>query len=110
MHKLVATEAIRLILGILEETSFAYDCSTASEFHRTAAEIFAREGFEVRQEVTVRDRGDGRSGRLDLVLDDEFAVEIDWITPRRKSKAKIRSWGGPGVIYCRESGAHWWTT
>ena len=54
---------------------------------------FASRGFNVQPEVPVADRGDGRSGRVDLVARRgglTVAIEIDKTEPKAKSIVKLR--------------------
>ncbi len=51
---------------------------------------------KIKKEVVVSDRGDGRSGRIDLVyLKDgkEIAIELDRLKPRYKSIFKLKNYG-----------------
>ena len=62
------------------------------------ADLLRADGWEVARQVYVAERGDGRGGRVDLVVERDaatVAIEIDRRTPRRKSVVKLRarSWG-----------------
>jgi len=64
----------------------------AIDFQDAIAEQFERAGFSVEREVTVPDRGDGYTGRIDLVArrgGEVFAIECDCGRPREKSRAKL---------------------
>lgn len=48
---------------------------------------------KVERQVKVKDRYDGRRGRLDIVfeyLGEKYAIEIDRMTPRNKSLFKVK--------------------
>jgi hypothetical protein len=60
---------------------------------RTVAGWLEDNGFRVRWEVPVADRGDGRGGRVDLVGYRDgltMAIEIDRAEPKPKSIVKLR--------------------
>ncbi len=51
---------------------------------------------EIKKEVVVSDRGDGRCGRIDMVYlieGKEIAIELDRLKPRYKSVFKLRNYG-----------------
>ncbi len=51
---------------------------------------------EIKKEVSVKDRGDGRKGRIDLVYSLEgkmIAIELDRLKPREKSISKLKKYG-----------------
>jgi len=73
---------------------------SAEAFHAAAQAALAAAGFDAQREVRIPDRGDGMAGRLDLVLDGWFAVELDRVTPREKSLRKVEAFGA-GIVYCR---------
>jgi hypothetical protein len=65
--------------------------SDANEFHDNAETVF-REKWKVSREFVVDDRGDGRIGRVDLVIhhpDGDIGVELDRMSPRQKSIFKL---------------------
>jgi hypothetical protein len=80
--------------------------ATAREAHDRLQEVFEANGLRCEREVVVDDRGDGRRGRLDLVVYDDAghatAIELDFQAPRRKSLAKLRSFRGGRVVVLRE--------
>ncbi|MCK9320000.1 hypothetical protein [Methanoculleus sp.] len=50
-------------------------------------------GFECQKEYRVPDRGDGRSGRIDIIAfkgNLQIAIEIDRLSPRAKSIYKLK--------------------
>lgn len=95
------------VLDVLEGIEELPRVIGASAFHRAAVDALVSRGFRVSREVLVPNRGDLRPGRIDLVVDDALAVELDAKSPRAKSKFKIESWGGPGLVYCRTSREVW---
>ena len=65
--------------------------ANAAEFHDLAASAFTEIGA-VEREVRVADRGDGKVGRVDLVIHDpegDIGVELDRQSPRQKSIVKL---------------------
>lgn len=80
------------IIGLTEGEDFEY--IPAKDFENIIAARFEELGAEVKREVLVPERGDGRRGRIDLVvaLDSTvIPIEIDRKTPRVKSIFKVRS-------------------
>lgn len=64
----------------------------ASAFQDYVESQFRKEGYETQREVPVPDRGDGSSGRIDLVARrgaEVIAVELDAQRPREKSEHKL---------------------
>ena len=72
----------------------------AETFHRAAVDALTAAGFHVTREVKVRLKGRPES-RVDIVLDNHFAIELDRRTPRLKSLLKITTFG-QGFVYCRD--------
>jgi hypothetical protein len=64
-------------------------------------------GYSVRQREVIPDRGDGREGRIDLVVtraDLTIVVECDRKTARRKSVIKLGRYPATGrLVVCREA-------
>lgn len=51
---------------------------------------------KVKRQIWVNNRGDGRRGRVDIVLDidgENIGIEIDRMTPRKKSIFKLQQLG-----------------
>jgi len=93
----------RTILEILDQIP---DPGSAGQFQKQAAAALLQAGFQVQVEVPIRYPNKGfwrgsRKGRLDLVVDGWYAVELDRRSPRRRSRAKIAAFGD-GLVYCRE--------
>lgn len=87
----MSVDTLREVIGIEEYEDL--EQIDAASFEKQIAERLAKIG-EVQRQVRVENRGDGRAGRIDLVLmTDEEAVpiEIDRMTPRAKSIFKVRS-------------------
>ena len=64
----------------------------ASKFQDFIDSQFKKAGFETQREVPVPDRGDGSSGRIDLIArrgTEVVAVELDAGRPREKSQTKL---------------------
>jgi hypothetical protein len=64
----------------------------ASAFQDSIELYFQRAGYATEREVIVPDRGDGSTGRIDLVArrgSEIVAIECDCGRPRRKSEAKL---------------------
>ena len=79
------------LLGIEELRSF--ELFEAFEFEKLICEKLQKFGL-VEKQVRVADRGDGRSGRIDLVFHyrgEQVPIELDRKTPRQKSIFKVRS-------------------
>lgn len=85
------------------EVLSAVQAADAAAFHEGAGFALHAAGFSVQREVPIY--CDGRRGRIDLVLDGWYAIELDRKTPRRKSIRKIKAWGkrGTGMVYCRDA-------
>lgn len=79
----------------------------AYTFHMKSIAALKSLGFEVRKDVVVPNRGDGRKGLIDIIAvrgSEVLAIELDWHTPRLKSLFKIqhyKSATGRAVV-CRE--------
>lgn len=88
-------ERVRSVLGALcPEVR-----SSAAAFHDAAEAALRSAGFHVEREVVVPVRGRPLS-RVDLVLNGQFAVELDRKALRRKSMAKVHAFGS-GMVYSR---------
>lgn len=86
--------------------------SEARRFVRRVMGVLRRHGYSVRREVPVPNRGDGRSGRVDIVATCDgstVAIEVDRCAPRGKSLVKL-SWF-PDEVTCaivlREPRGEW---
>lgn len=81
---------------------------SASEFLASAVEVLKSAGLAIRLEHPVSDRGDGRSGRVDIYVTDgdgsSCGIELDWKTPRLKSITKLAQLDA-GICVLRESAA-----
>lgn len=56
--------------------------------------LLKKDGRYIKREVRVSDRGDGLSGRIDVVYEDIYgvtAIEIDRKSPRKKSIMKLQN-------------------
>ncbi len=87
----MTTEILTALIGI--EETLDYELIPAHEFEISVAAKLAKIG-QVSRQVYVQDRGDGRGGRVDIVLHTEqevIPIEIDRRTPRAKSIFKVRS-------------------
>jgi hypothetical protein len=62
--------------------------------HKQIADFLSNEGLNVVYEYPVENRGDGRKGRIDLMVDGfdkPIGIEIDQASPRKKSIFKLNS-------------------
>lgn len=87
--------------GLIEGEDYGEIEATA--FEKTVADSLRQWG-EVRTQVRVPDRGDGRGGRIDLVADAfgvEFPIEIDRVSARTKSIFKVSSYPEGGFVITR---------
>lgn len=66
---------------------------SALEFHDSAIATLQAAGLDVHREHPVPERGDGREGRIDIVVTDgngtRCGIELDRISPRQKSLLKL---------------------
>lgn len=66
---------------------------SALEFHDSAIATLQAAGLDVHREYPVPERGDGREGRIDIVVIDEngirCGIELDRNSPRQKSLLKL---------------------
>jgi len=68
---------------------------SAKEFEDLVVDIFKKQGYKIKRQVEVPDRGDARKGRIDIVVEkdgNKIALELDWKSPRVKSKFKLNSY------------------
>ena len=79
---------------------------TAMRFHDALDEALIRAGMTVLREHAIPDRGDGRSGRVDLLITHPniIGIEIDAVSPRTKSLFKLRQIDGLRVLVLRSPG------
>lgn len=79
---------------------------SAAAFHAAAEATLTGLGFACRREVQVPDRGDGHTGRLDLLAErngERIAFEFDRAVPRLKSVHKLATVEGAAkVVVTRE--------
>jgi hypothetical protein len=82
------------------------DTSTKPAFCDALAVAITRLGHEVNRDVKIDDRGDGRSGVIDILVMQAglpwLAIVVDRTQPTRKSAAKLSEFAG-GLIVLRES-------
>jgi hypothetical protein len=90
-----------------------FDLSNSVAFHDDVEKAIRSARLFVRREVVVPDRGDGESGRIDLLITDapEVAIELDWRTPRGGSLLKLDRFAGLKAPFrfhdCRHHFASW---
>lgn len=63
------------------------------ECNQQVREFLTETGFEWKAEIPAAERGDGHSGRVDLIAErgnEKYAIEIDRTNPREKSIFKLR--------------------
>lgn len=81
--------------------------------HLEAESALKDAGYVVSREFRVPARGDGRRGKIDLVVwreseDERIAIELDHRSPRKKSLFKLRAFPGLRVMVLRhEAGGRW---
>ena len=87
------------ILGIYRKEQFELvNKMNAREFHYFIESILEKHG-DLEREVPVKNRGDGRSGRIDLVFTYKgikYPIELDRKSARYKSIYKIREYSKNG--------------
>lgn len=97
---------VQVIQEIVSEVQ-DYEDSTAKTYQDAFEEALLRRRLNVVREYPVPHRGDGRSGRVDLVVFDDhemvFALELDRKSPRYKSEFKLGQLDVPGYIVCRST-------
>ncbi len=80
---------------------------SAAEVHAAVQQALLSAGFAVAAEVRVADRGDGRSGKVDVVASRRdggaVGIEIDRLNPREKSIRKLQAVDGGRVVVLRGS-------
>lgn len=89
--KTMTIEALKELIGLENKD---YEHISAKSFELLVIERLKLFG-EIKTQVSVVDRGDGRSGRIDIVFyfnSEEVAIEIDRKNVRAKSKFKVRSY------------------
>jgi len=70
----------------------------AFDFESLICSFFEKD-FNIERQVFVPNRGDGRRGRIDIILKPkdkkygDIAIEIDRNTPRKKSLFKLKEYG-----------------
>ena len=65
-------------------------------------------GYECKLEHKVKDRGDGRAGKIDILAEkglEKWAIEVDWNKPRKKSLTKLKSMDGFHKIVLLRTGS-----
>jgi hypothetical protein len=76
----------------------------APAFHRAVFDYLMAHGWACVDEVAVADRGDGRVGRVDIVVnvvDGQMGIELDYKCPRQKSRFKVGRFPLGGFILLR---------
>lgn len=78
------------LLGLLARR---FSADSAVDLHNEVQGFLEEQGFECVREYPVEDRGDGREGRVDLVVKGDdgslCGIELDRDTPRQKSLFKL---------------------
>jgi hypothetical protein len=82
-----------------------YGNMKASEFEDFICNRLLKYG-KVKRQFQVKNRGDGHKGRIDVVFeyeDDDYAIEIDRVIPRKKSIYKVVNFnlGKKGFVITR---------
>ncbi|HCB3103466.1 TPA: HNH endonuclease [Klebsiella aerogenes] len=71
-----------------------FDFDNAGELHDAVEAVIVGAGFDCQREYPVADRGDGRRGRVDLLVTgsdgEQCGIEIDRINVRDKSVTKLK--------------------
>jgi hypothetical protein len=91
---------IRDMLAFLPDYAFA----SALQFHGAVYDYLTAHGWNCSIESRVADRGDGRPGRVDIVVHaiaGDLGIELDNISPREKSRIKVASFLGGGFVVTR---------
>lgn len=73
-----------------------FENTSSKEFEIIARDILSKNGFFIKRQFPVADRGDGKRGRIDFVCFKNFktyAIEIDRKSPRKKSIFKLQVYG-----------------
>ena len=92
---LPAEGLVSLCVSILEKLK-PHD--SAAQLHAAAERALHDAGLSVRREVPVPERGDGRVGKVDLVVAETVGIEIDRARPREKSVRKLQVFAGRIVV------------
>ena len=82
-------DEIKTKLKVLEGND--YEEMKSKDFENLVCDLLKNIG-EIKRQVWVNDRGDGRRGKIDLVIkkeNEKVGVEIDRISPRKKSIFKL---------------------
>jgi len=74
--------------------------------HKSVERQLLALGWSVEREFEVPDRGDGKSGRIDLVVTapHRIAIELDYLEPRVKSLMKLKTFDGDRAVVLRRNG------
>lgn len=90
---------LRHVLWLMPEER----CRDAKQFHDALFLSLQQLGWSVTREYPVQDRGDGRRGVVDLFVSAPaiLAMELDAVSPRQKSIAKLKSMDAQRVIVLR---------
>lgn len=106
----LSQSTVVLVLRVLSAHKAALcGIAKANDLRDRVAQILGRSGWCATTEVRVPDRGDGRPGRIDIVLaraggHPEVAIELDCKTPRAKSLFKVRNHPAPGKLVLLRDG------
>jgi outer membrane protein assembly factor BamA len=87
------------LIGIKE--GMVFKDTNAKEFENLICACLEKLG-KVKRQVIVSNRGDGRRGRIDIVFkynEREYPIEVDRVTPRRKSVFKVINYAGSGDCF-----------
>src|SRR5688572_11637592 len=73
------------------------DGEDARTYHRLISQVLEQSGYIVSVDHPVPDRGDGRSGKIDIVAWSKdgwhtLAIELDRHSPRNKSIFKVKNY------------------
>ena len=82
----------------------ASDRTTAKSFQTTIKAALEAAGYKVQKEYVVHDRGDGKTGAVDLVIYDAdglIGIELDNYNPRKKSLFKLQHNFKRWIVFCR---------
>ncbi len=91
---------IRLMLSLLPASAFV----DALAFHTAVYRYLTEQGWNCSCENYVPDRGDGRPGRVDIVVSvnaGNLGIELDNLSPRKKSLYKLGYFCGGGFVLMR---------
>jgi hypothetical protein len=96
-------ELVLEVVDVLNSISKDIDLRT---FENEVYRIFSELGYAIERQFIVLDRGDGRRGKIDFLLESngkKIALIIDKDSPRKKSIFKLENMKGIDFkfIYCK---------